>query len=253
MVNVETKDTKIKKSLPKNDITFYRLVVLFVYAIVAIIGINLIRENEVACRKVFSSIYFIIGMAILFVACIFVIIMKYFANKVIRLNSIAKVLAPLFFMMSIYTNINNANYKTEIVIIATIVLAFVLIVYPKNYFSVSLVVAIEYFSIYCITNSSSKLIDQIFYYIAYPASIIAPCLVILVLILGKNKKELKIGKSVIEIGNNKLVNIAALVLMILCIIAALLVIFLPVTFGVVSIALLAVFILIGVICTIKML
>ena len=130
-------------------------------------------------------------MAILFVACIVVILKKVLADKVIRLNSIAKVLAPLFFMLAVYTHITNANYKTEIVVIASIVLAFVMIVYPKNYFALSLIVAIEYFALYFIYNTSSYVIDKILYYASYPISLGLQILALIVLIIAKNNKQIK--------------------------------------------------------------
>lgn len=245
-------ETKEKKVLSKNDTMFYRLLVLFVYAIISIIGINTIRTYEINCRKVFSSWIFIAGMIILFLACLYVIIKKIGSDKLIRLNTIAKVCAPITVMFALYTSINNANLKTEYVIIATIVLAFVMIVYPKNFFNVAIAVAIEYFAMYCIYYASPNVVDKIFFYISYPVSILVPLCVIALVLIGMNKKELSLGKINIEVGDNKLFKLLTVVLMAICIISAILTIFVPVTYAVVHIVLLASFIIVGVICTIKL-
>ena len=250
MSDVEVKNTK---KLSKNDTVFYRLLLLFVYAVVSLVGINIVLKYEIDCRKVFSSIFFIIGALLVFAFCVFVIIKKFGENNIIRWNSIAKVVAPVFLMLAIYTNIDHGNFKTEIVIIASVILGFIFIVYPKAFYFVSIAMVVEYFSVYYVNHSSTHVIDKILNVLSYPIAILVPvCAIVLGILLTKGKLD-KVKKILnISKKNAKLFNIMIIVLGGISLVCALLAIFLPVTMVVLSYVLLGVYILAGVIGTIKL-
>lgn len=244
---------KNTKKLSKSDITFYRLVLLFVYAIVSLIGINVIAKNEIACRPVLDSWIFKVFALLVFALCVFAIVKKIGEDKTIRLNAIAKVAAPVFFMFALYTNLNMGYLKTEIVIIATVLLSFVDIVYPKSFYFVSLFYTIEFAAIYYVRyNSSSKIVDQILAYISYPISIIIPvCFIVLAVLLLKGTQIKKLKSLYVQKKNQKMFNYVLLVTGIFALVCAILVMVLPVVYVVMPYVLLGGYILMGVVGTVK--
>ena len=245
-------------TLKRRDIVFYRLLVLFAYAILSIVGVNLLKQNYNVkdLFMVLNSVYFKIGMLVLFIAAIAVVVMRIGKDRVIRLYVIAGLLAPLFFVVGIYTNVTNASLKALCVVIASIVVGFVYIVFSKKFFFYTLFVTLDYFALYYLYRGidPNRIVDVIIQIVSYPIAFIIPVVGIVLSVFSLLGKELKIGKlELVDKNSNKLTTIMCLVLSVVLLVAAILSFIVPILYTVLWYVLLIVIVVVGIVCIIKLL
>ena len=250
-----------KKKMPKEDIALYRLLAIIVFGIAVFVFACFIGDSGM--WNFFSSVAVKIILIALFAVALFFMIRGIVVgnpdNRLFTVGGVCAVLLPALMVLAFYhfTSTGRGDLL-KIVAVASTVVAFVKVVYPKNYFFVSLASALAFAAMFFmkLPNVSSKyFMNTVYKILAYPMGIVVPaCVLVLMFLAKKNKGKLKLGK-ILKIEMTKTTPITfwcTFVLMALAIVGTALLIFVPSIYLIVMGVYLGVFIIVGVICTIKL-
>lgn len=252
-----------KTEISREDAALYRLFAIIAFAIAGFAGLIAIGENEGRLWNVLSSVWFKVIMLVLLAASIAAFVLERIGKlkldlKIFTVGGLCEFFAPLFLMFASYSEMTSANTKCKIALVAVIFIAFIANVYPKSYAIFSTVAAFSAMFMYYLGKDfglfSGKLLDMIIKVAAYPMAFIIPAGIAAALFIAKkNKGKFKIGRRTLFRISDKtvfasLITVlgAAILLSALVLIVPSLLIIAEITFG-------ALFIAVGIICTIKIL
>ena len=259
-LGTEIKMEEKKKMMPKEDIALYRLLAIilfgvgtFVYAcIIGNTGMWSFYESTV------TKIILITVFAVVAFFAIRGIVVGNPNNKVFTIGSVCCVVAPVLLVLAFFHFFgNNRADLLKIVAIATTIVAFVKVVYPSNFFKVTLVASCAFVAMFFMIQKSLPMffMDTIFKVLAYPLGILLPlCTLVILFLAKKNKGKFKLGKVVnVEIKkDNNILVWCAVALMALAVVGTVILAIVPRIYLPVMGVYLGSFIVIGVICTIKL-
>ena len=190
-----------KKKMPKEDIALYRLLAIIVFGIAVFVFSCFIGDSGM--WNFFSSVAVKIILIALFAVALFFTIRGIVVgnpdNRLFTVGGVCAVLLPALMVLAFYhfTSTGRGDLL-KIVAVASTVVAFVKVVYPKNYFFVSLASALAFAAMFFmkLPNVSSKyFMNTVYKILAYPMGIVVPaCVLVLMFLAKKNKGKLKLGK-----------------------------------------------------------
>lgn len=252
-----------RPSIPKEDAALYRLFAIIAFAVAGFAWLIAIGKHEGKYFDLFASVWFKAGMLVLFAASAAVIVLSLLGRiknngSIFSLAGICAVAAPVFLIFASYTEMTNANIKSKILFIAVIFIAFIANVYPKNHARFSAAVMVCAASMYYLghywAKFSGRLFDQLAKAASYPAAFIIPAALLVILFIAKkNGGTFKVkGKKLFSI-NDKTVFWGMVTISAAAIVFSAIILILPISFLPLMIAFGAIYIVLGIICTIKIL
>ncbi|MCR5457323.1 MAG: hypothetical protein K6F14_04545 [Clostridiales bacterium] len=264
--NILTQGTDIKmeekkKMMPKEDIALYRLLAIILFGVAVFVFACFI--GDAGMWTFFSSTVTKIILITLFAVVAFFavrgIIVGNPDNKVFTIGSVCCVMAPVLLVLAFFHFFGTCRGDLlKIVAIATTIVAFVKVVYPSNYFKITLVAACAFVAMFFMQLPgvpSKFFMNIVFKILAWPLGIVLPlCVLVLMFLAKKNKGKFKLGKVVdVDISKNNDISFwGAVVLMTVAIVGTVILAIVPAIYLIVMGVYLGLFIIVGVICTIKL-
>lgn len=255
---------KVKKTeISREDAALYRLFAIIVFAIAGFAGLITLGENEGRSWGVLSAVWFKVIMLVLLAASVAAFTLEKLGKlkpdlKIFNIGGLCEFFAPLFILFASYSEMTSANTKCKVALVAVIFIAFIANIYPKTYALFSTFVALSAAFMYYIGKDaglfSGKLFDMILKVISYPLAFLVPAAIIIALVTAKrNKGKFRIGKRTLFRISDDTVFTSLLTVMCAAMILSAVVLFVPSLLVMAEIALGTLFIVVGIICTIKIL
>ncbi len=253
-------DKNIKKTqkapIPKEDIQFYRLLAIFGAAILGFAGLRLVNE---------SKLRYVLGVgqwiaAVLLIAVVAGLIYLHRVKKVDESSrvftsvGVAYFLIPVLLICMTYRHIHNANVKYQVAFAMVSLFAVIYNVFKREFKNISAFAIANAFFLYYASAKTYNAFETVIAYVSKVLVFVLPVLVIALLVLAmraKNGAVVISGKEIYRLPS-KIGGILALVMAAALLIAGVILVLLPVAFAYVMIALLVIYILIGIVCTIRL-
>jgi len=250
-----------KKLMPKEDVALYRLLAIILFGVATFVFACFI--GDAGMWSFFNSTVTKIILITLFAVVAFFavrgIIVGNPNNRIFTVGSVCCVIAPVLLVLAFFHFFSACRGDLlKIVAIATTIVAFVKVVYPSNYFKTTLVAACAFVAMFFmqVPNVPSKFfMNTVFKILAYPLGIVLPlCVLVFILLAKKNKGKFKLGKVVnVDISKNNGISFwCAVILMTVATVGTIVLAIVPTIYLIVMGVYLGVFIIVGVICTIKL-
>ncbi len=255
-------DKNIKKTqkapIPKEDIQLYRLFAIFGAAILGFAGLRLIGNYE---GRIFGFLAF--GQwiaAALLVAVIAGLVYIRFVKKldestrVFTSVGIAYFLIPLLLMLVTYRHIHDANVKFQVAFALVSLFAIVFNVFKREFRNISALVFADALFLYYASAKTYNGFETALAYVSKVLVFLVPVAVIVLLAIAMRAKGGKVvvgGKNIYTLPERFSGVLALVMAAILLVAGALLVIF-PAAFTYVMIALLVLYVIVGIVCTIRL-
>lgn len=252
--------TMKNNSIPKEDISLYRLFAIIIFAIIGFIGLGYVGNNEgFLINYGFARPWCIALMSVLFVASAVTAVIlhskKIGAQAIFPLFGILSIAAPVFFVFALFSEMSSPSVKARVAFLIIVFIAFVKNIYPMSYYRALYVFSACGVSLYYLSTSakSAYLLDYALKILSYPVAFLLPIAVIVMFITAKkNGGSFRLfGKSVLRLSNTTRF-IGMITVMAIAVIAAALIILIPSLFIISIIVYLASFLVFGIICTIQL-
>ena len=243
------------------DIQLYRLYLLFT---VALIGFSVFRFLPANFFYAFKGVgTWIMTVLLLFVLGAYIYIRRYIkpdeSKKVITTAGIAYFVIPVLFMFAFYGYFSGANLKFQIAFALIAVYSIIYNIYRTNFRILTAVVFISVVGLYYVANPAEFLtyrwMEFVFSAVAVTLAIALSSAFVLfsAFALAHKKGTLRVRQHVIFEIRDKCVGIASLILCALILAVAVLLFFAPSLFLYAIIAVLAFYVGVGILCTVRML
>jgi len=245
----------------EQDIQLYRLYLLFA---VALIGFSAFRFLPANFFYIFHGVgTWIVSAFLLFVLGVFIYIRCHLklneSKKVITSSGIAYFLIPTLFMLAFYGYFSNAGVKFQIAFAMLSVYSIIYNIYKNNFRILTAVVFIAFIGLYYIAHPveflSYRWMEFVFAAVVQALSIaLSTVYVVLCAAALKHKKGIvRIHNHVIFEIRDKCMGIVSLILGAVLVVAAVLLFFAPSLFVYTVIAVAALYVGVGILCTVRML
>lgn len=251
-----------KPAIPKEDAALYRLFALIAFAIAGFAGLVAIGKNEGKCWDLFANGWFKAAMLLLFAASLFFVARGFVKgrneNKIFSLSGICAFAAPLFLLFAAYTEMTNASVKFKVALVAVVFIAFIANIYPKNYMRFSIITLLCAVFMYYLNTPwniiTGRLFDQILKAASYPLAFLIPAALIIMLV-GTEKSDgvFRIKDKKIFVVSDRTVYYAMIAFLAAEIVFSAIILVTPAAFLPLMIAYGVIYLVIGIICTIKIL
>lgn len=249
--------TKKVTKMPQEDILMYRIVILL---IVGIFGMAILRSFSSGIDQDISKVLFWLSIPLF----AFAILLPWFfgAEKskssnesIISVGGISISIGLLAFMMFTYRLVQSAIIKFQVLFLVVIFLAFLYNIHSRGFFKISLVLFSEIVSMYYTAGEFSFPFEKILHIILPSISVLLPIACITVEICGNllaDDGKIKIGKitlSTLEKGFYSISMVAVSLIMLVC---AALILILPYIMSLLVAAILVLYIIFGIVCTVRL-
>ncbi len=260
MTDKKIKNKQNAEAMSQEDIQLYRLFMIFGVAILGFAGLRLTPE------KVFSRMLGIgqwIALALLVIAAAAYVYIRCIkkvdeSGKLITSTGVAYFLLPILFMLATYRSFDNANFKFQLFFALLSIFAVIYNIYRrefKNITALTFICAIGlYYAAHPVYSIAYRWIEIAVAAVSEALMIALPIFTVALLICAMMNKKGVVrfkGHKIYELPS-KFGGILGLVMSaVLLVCAAVLMIF-PLAFTYVMIALLVCYVVIGIVCTIRL-
>lgn len=259
------KQNKTKKqnaaALVEQDIQLYRLYLLFT---VALVGFSAFRFLPANFFYMFHGVgTWIVTVLLLFALGAFIYIRRYLkpdeSKKVITSSGVAYFLIPTLFMLAFYGYFSNAGVKFQIAFAMLSVYSIVYNIYKNNFRILTAVVFIAFIGLYYIAHPveflSYRWMEFVFAVAAQAIALaFSTVYVVLSAVSLKHKKGIVcVHNHVIFEIRDKCMGVASLILGVVLLSTAVILFFAPSLFVYAVIAVAALYVGVGILCTVRML
>lgn len=258
MTDKKIKTPKNKVAMPQEDIQLYRLFLIFGVAILGFAGLRRIPEAEGAFVK-FLEIGKWIALALLVVsiaAFIYIRCIKKIdeSGRVFTSVGVAYFLFPTLFMLAAYPYFENANAKFQLLFALISIFAVIYNIFKREFKNITALTFICAIGLYYAAHPVYDVLEIIVASVAKALMVALPAFVIVLLICAFSHKN-----GVVRFKNHKIYELPSkfggvlgLIISSALLISALLLLFVPVVFTYVMVTLLAIYVVFGIICTIRL-
>lgn len=247
--------------LAEQDIQLYRLYLLFA---VALVGFSAFRFLPANFFYMFHGVgTWIVTVLLLFALGAFVYIRRYLkpdeSKKIITSSGIAYFLIPTLFMLAFYGYFSNAGIKFQIAFAMLSVYAIIHNIYKNDFRILTAIVFVAFIGLYYIAHPveflSYRWMEFVFAAVAQTVALaLFTVYVILSAVALKHKKGIvRVHNHVIFEIRDKCMGVASLVLGAVLLAASVLLFFAPSLFVYTIIAVAALYVGVGILCTVRML
>lgn len=258
MTDKKIKNQKNTTAIPQEDIQLYRLFLIFGVAILGFAGLRRIPEAEGAFLKILEIGQWI-ALALLVVSIAAFVYIRFVkkideSGKVITSTGVAYFLFPILFMLSAYRYFENANAKFQLLFALIAIFAVIYNIFRREFKNITAITFICAIGLYYAATPVYDVVEKIFSAVAQAVMVALPAFVIALLICAFSQKN-----GVVRFKNHKIYElpskfggILGLIISSALFISALILLFVPVAFTYVMVTLLAIYVVFGIICTIRL-
>ena len=257
----QNKNKQKNAAIAAEDIQLYRLYLLFAVALVGFSAFRFLPANFFYAFKGVGS--WIMTVLLLFVLGAYIYIRRYIkpdeSKKVITTAGIAYFVIPVLFMLAFYGYFSSANLKFQIAYALIAVYAIIYNIYRTNFRILTAVAFISVVGLYYIANPAEFLtyrwMEFVFSSVVITLAIaLSSAFVILsAFALSHKKGMIRVRQHVIFEIRDKCVDVASMLLCAFILAVAVLLFFAPSLFLYAIIAVLAFYVGVGILCTVRML
>ena len=260
MTDKKIKNKQNAEVMSQEDIQLYRLFMIFGVAILGFAGLRLIPEH------VFSRMLGVgrwIALALLVIATAAYVYVRFIkkvneSGKLITSTGIAYFLLPILFMLTTYRSFDKANFKFQLFFALLSIFAVIYNIYRrefKNITALAFVCAVGlYYAAHPVYSAAYSWIEIAVAAVSEALMIAFPVFAIVLLICAMMNKKGVVrfkGHTVYELPG-KFAGILGIVMSAVLLIGAAVLMVLPLAFTYVMIAILVCYVVIGIVCTIRL-
>lgn len=254
-------DKNIKKSqknatLPKEDVQLYRLFAIFGAAIIGFAGLRLINESKLLhflnVGKWFALALLILVIAwVVYIRCIKKIDES---GKVFTSVGVSYFLIPILLMLITYPTFNNANVKYQVAFAGISIFAVIYVVFKREFKNISALAFVCAALLYYVHATTYNWLEKAIGAVSKALIFLIPVAVMILLVGAFKSKSGSVKISGREIYKlpSKFAGILAMIMCIFFIVAGVLLLVIPATYLYIMISLLALYVIIGIVCTIRL-
>lgn len=260
MTDKKIKNKQNAEAMSQEDIQLYRLFMIFGAAILGFAGLRLIPDH------IFSRVLGIgqwIALALLVIATVAYIYIRCIKKvdengKLITSTGVAYFLLPVLFMLATYRSFDKANFKFQLFFALLSIFAVIYNIYRrefKNITALTFLCAIGlYYAAHSVYSAAYNWIEIAVAALSEAVMIALPIFAIALLICALTSKNGVVRFKTHKIYElpSKFGGILGLVMSIVLLVAAAVLMILPLAFTYVMIALLICYVVVGIVCTIRL-
>lgn len=247
--------------LAEQDIQLYRLYLLFA---VALVGFSAFRFLPANFFYAFHGVgTWIVTVLLLFVLGAFIYVRRYLkpdeSKKVITTSGIAYFLIPTLFMFAFYGYFSNASLKFQIIFAMLSVYSIIYNIYRNQFRILTAVVFISFIGLYYIAHPveflSYRWMEFVFATVlqVITVALLTVYVVLCATSLKHKNGTVRVHNRVIYKMHDKCIGVFSLILAAVLLASAVLLFFAPSTFVYTIIAVAALYVCVGILCTVRML
>ena len=260
MTDKKIKNKQNAEVMSQEDIQLYRLFMIFGAAILGFAGLRLIPDH------IFSRVLGIgqwIALALLVIATAAYIYIRCIkkvneSGKLITSTGIAYFVLPVLFMLATYRSFSNANFKFQLFFALLSIFAVIYNIYRREFKNITAITFISaiglYYAAHSVFTSAYNWVEIAVAALAEALMVALPVFAIAILICAMTSKNGIVrfkGHKVYEIPS-KFAGVLGLVMCVVLLVAAAVLMILPLAFTYVMIALLICYVVVGIVCTIRL-
>jgi len=254
-------DKNVKKSqknsvLPKEDIQLYRLFAIFGAAIVGFAGLRLINESKLLH---FLTIGKWIALALLVLVIAWVVYIRCVrkideSGKIFTSVGVSYFLIPILLMLVTYPTFNNANVKYQVAFAGISIFAVIYNIFKREFKNISALSFVCAALLYYVHATTYNWLENAIGVVSKVLVFLIPAAVMALLICAFRSKSgsVKISGQEIYKLPSKFAGILAIIMCLFFIAAGILLLLIPASYLYIMISLLAIYVIIGIVCTIRL-
>ncbi len=251
----KTQNNSTKKPLSKEDRQLYRLFLIFAVAILGFAALRLINESRLMAFLVVGR-WIALGLLILNIAALIYLRCVKKINEeghLLTACGVSYFTISVFALMVIYQELNNSNVKVQVAFAFISLLAIIYNLFRREFVCVSACSFIEAMFLYFIHTPAYSMTEKVLRGISYVGAFLLPVLLLAFAVAAFVKKgTIRFGSRTIYSAKTSFEPRLLAVLGGILLVAALLTLLVPAMFVAVLIALLVIYVVIGMVCTIKL-
>ena len=257
MTDKNIKKTQNNTALPREDVQLYRLFAIFGAAIIGFAGLRLLNESKLLSFLLQGGIWGALVLLILSIAWpIYIRCVRKIdeSGKVFTSVGVAYFLIPVFLMLVTYPVFNNANVKYQVAFAGISIFAVIYNIFKREFKNISALTFVCAALLYYVHATTYNWLENAIAIAAKILIFVIPAAVIILLVcslMSKNGSVKMSGREIYRLPS-KFAGILTLILCAFFIAAGLILLFVPEAFLYIMVSLLALYIIIGIVCTIRL-
>lgn len=256
MTDKNMKKNQKLSAMPKEDVQLYRLFAVFGAAIIGFAGLRLVNESKLLRVLAWGRW---VALALLAAAIGWVVYVHFVkrideSGKVFTSVGVSYFLIPILFMLVMYPSFEKANMKFQIAFAGISLFAVIYNIFKREFKNISALTFVCAVCLYYVHTVTYDLPETIFAYLCKGLSFVLPLAVIALLICAFRAKNgvVKVAGREIYKLESRFGGILTLILCILFLVASVLLFLVPSSFVYVMISLLVLYVVVGIVCTIRL-
>lgn len=248
---------KANNKMPKEDILMYRIVILL---IVGILGMALLRSFSLGIDTDIADVLFWLSIPLLAFAVLLPRFLKSdkkekSSDSIISIGGISLFIGLIAFMMLTYQYVQSAMIKFQVLFLAVVFLGFLYNIHTRGFFKISLVTFAELVSLYYATGEFTFPAEKILHVISPVISVLLPLACITIEACGHlltDDGKISIGKITLSSSEKGFYSISMIISSLIMLVFSVLLLIMPQMISPIIVILLIMYIIFGIICTIKL-
>lgn len=257
MTDKNIKKTQRKSALPREDLQLYRLFAIIGAAIIGFAGLNLINESKLLTFLLKGGRWGALVLLVLSIAWpIYIRCIRKIdeSGKVFTSVGVSYFLIPVFLMLVTYPTFSNANVKYQVAFAGISIFAVIYNVFKREFKNISALTFVCAALLYYVHATTYNWLEDVIGIAAKILIFIIPAAVIFLLVcafVSKNGSVKISGREIYRLPS-KFAGTLALIMCVFFLLAGLLLLLVPQTYLYIMISLLALYVIIGIVCTIRL-
>lgn len=256
MTDKNVKKTPKNSVLPKEDIQLYRLFAIFGAAIIGFAGLRLINESKLL-RFLKIGRWFALALLVLVIAWVVYIrcIRKIDeSGKVFTSVGVSYFLIPILLILITYPTFNNANVKYQVAFAGISIFAVIYNIFKREFKNISALTFVCAALLYYVHATTYNWLENAISAASKVLIFLIPAAVMALLICAFRSKNGSVKISGREIYKlpSKFAGVLALIMCVFFLVAGVLLLAVPASYLYIMISLLALYVIIGIVCTIRL-
>ncbi len=238
---------KNKAALPEEDIQLYRLFCIFGVAILGFAGFRLPYATLFGFLR--WGQWLTLGLLVLVIgAYVFIHFVKKVdeSKNIVTSTGVAYFLIPVLYLLTTFRSMEDPMIKCQVAFGFVALFAAIYNIFKKEFRLISAVTFLSLVALYYASHTTYDTYENILAIASKGLIFLIPALVIAALVIPQNSKR---AASLVKDKFGKILTIVMCAVLLVC---ALLVLIVPSVFLYVMIAILAVYVVVGIVCTIRL-
>jgi membrane protein len=257
MTDKNMKKSQKNSALPKEDIQLYRLFAIFGAAILGFAALNLVNESKLLGFLLRGGIWGALVLLLLAIAWpIYIRCIRKIdeSGKIFTSVGVSYFLIPVFLMLVAYPTLNNANVKYQVAFAGISIFAVIYNVFKREFKNITALTFVCAALLYYVHAATYNWLEDAIAFVSKILIFLIPAAVVLLLVSAFRSKNGSVKISGHEIYRlpSRFAGILALILCVFFLLAGVLLLLVPESYLYIMVSLLALYVIVGIVCTIRL-